>query len=207
MHSARRLADQGLEIEGPSDGQLAATSGYDRSWQTVRVKADAHAGLPFLIRHTPQGEERRRLLAGAPGLAPHPLGARTVESIVIAVRDLELGTALYGDLFGLTPSGGRSEDAMLQARLQPMRLPAGTSVILASPKEPSLGPVAAALEGHGEGLFAVMLGVDIFSKAVRDLRGRGVGVRVDEPNGVLIAAQLNQLHTHGARIGLVARSV
>ncbi len=205
--AARLLAEQGQEVEGPSDGRLATTTGHDRSWRTVRVRSTERSGLPFLIRHIPQGEERRRLLAGATGLAPHALGARTVESMVIAVHDLQVGTASYSDLFGIAPAGNQYEDAMLRARLQPMRLPSGTSVLLASPLAPSRGPLAGALTERGEGLFAVTLGVDDLPTAVRDLRARGVGVRVDEPDGVLIAAQLNHLHTHGARIGLVARSV
>lgn len=205
--AARHLAEQGREVEGPSAGQLTTTTGHDRSWRTVRVRAEEGTSLPFLIRHAPQGEERRRLLAGATGLAPHALGARTVESIVIAVHDLDRGMAVYSRLFGIAPSGDRSEDTMLRARLQPMRLASGTSVTLASPIAPSVGPVAMALAEQGEGLFAVTIGVDDLPAAVRELRARGVGVRVEEPDGVLVAAQLNHLHTHGARIGLVSRPI
>jgi catechol 2,3-dioxygenase-like lactoylglutathione lyase family enzyme len=205
--AARLLAERGHEVEGPADGRLATTTGHDRSWRTVRLRSKERSGLPFLIRHTPQGEERRRLLAGAVGLAPHPLGARTVESIVIAVHDLQVGVASYSDLFGIAAAGNQYDDAMLGARLQPMRLPSGTGVILASPMTPSHGPVAAALASQGEGLFAVTFGVDDLPASVRDLRGLGVGVRVDEPNGILVAAQLNHLHTHGARIGLIAKPV
>ena len=205
--AARRLREQGHVVEGPAEGRLATSTGHDRSWQTVWVQPKHASGVPFLIRHDTQGEERRRLLGGATGLAPHPLGARTVESIVIAVHDLELGAVSYQDLFGLLPVGDPSEDAMLHARLQPMRLPSGTSVILASPKAPRLGPVAAALAERGDALFAVTLGVDDLPGAVRDLRARGVGVRVDELDDVLIAARLNHQHTHGARIGLITRTL
>ncbi|MGH2347538.1 MAG: hypothetical protein ACRDG4_20110, partial [Chloroflexota bacterium] len=168
---------------------------------------DQGSGLPFLIRHDQQGEERRRLLAGAAGLAPHSLGARTVAAIIIVVHDLESGSGTYQSHFGLMPAGDPSEDTMLQARLLPLRLASGTSVILAAPKSPGIGPVASALIEHGEGLFAVNLTVDDLPAAVRDLRARGVGVRVDEPDGVLVAAQLHHLHTHGARIGLLPRAV
>jgi catechol 2,3-dioxygenase-like lactoylglutathione lyase family enzyme len=204
---ARYLAERGHQVDGPADGRLATTTGHDRSWRTVRLRSKERSGLPFLIRHTPQGQERRRLLAGAAGLARHPLGARTVESIVIAVHDLQGGIASYNELFGIAPAGNQYDDAMLQARLQPMRLPSGTAVILASPKTPSQGPVAAALATQGEGLFAVTFGVDDLPTSVGDVRARGVGVRVDEPNGILVAAQLNHLHTHGARVGLVSKPV
>src|SRR6185312_4703093 len=99
----------------------------------------------------------------------------------------QLGMVSYRDLFGIAPAGDQSEDAMMRARLQPMRLPSGTGVILASPITPAIGPVAAALAEHGEGLFAVTIGVDDLPAAVRDLRARGVGVRVDEPDGILVA--------------------
>jgi catechol 2,3-dioxygenase-like lactoylglutathione lyase family enzyme len=205
--TARLLAERGHEVEGPADGRLATTTGHDRSWRTVRLRSRERSGLPFLIRHGPQGDERRRLLAGAVGLAPHPLGARTVESIVIAVHDLQVGIACYTELFSIASAGNQYDDVMLQARLQPLRLPSGTAVILAAPISSSHGPVAAALATQGEGLFAVTLGVDDLPASVRDLRARGVGVRVDEPNGILVAAQLNHLHTHGARIGLVSKPV
>jgi catechol 2,3-dioxygenase-like lactoylglutathione lyase family enzyme len=201
--AARALRERGCTVEGPSVGRLTTTTGHDRSWQTVRLQSEQGSGLPFLIRHDQQGEERRRLLAGAAGLAPHALGARTVDSIIIAVHALESGSGAYRDLFGLTSVGDRSGDTMLQANLLPLQLASGTRVILAAPKAPDTGPVAKALTERGEGLFAVNLTVDDLPAAVRDLRMRGVGVRVDEPDGVLVAAQLHHAHTHGARIGLV----
>lgn len=201
--AAHVLRERGFAVDGPDTGRLATMNGYDRGWQTVRLRAGAAHGMPFLIRHDQSGQEHRRLLAGAEGLIPQPNGARSIASITIAVRDLSEAWDRYQRIFDLTEAGEEESDPMLRARARPLRLLSGTAVKLAAPLSPGDGPVAEALAATGEGLFSVALGVDDLPGAVRALRGRGVGVRVDEPNGILVAAQLHIRDTHGARISLV----
>jgi hypothetical protein len=122
----------------------------------------------------------------------------------MVVADLEAAAHAYLQCYDLAPDGEPIEDAMLKARTLPLRLPSGAIVILAAPMRADAGPIAMALQERGEGLFAVTLAVDDLQGAVRALRGRGIGVRVDEPEGVLVAAQLNHRQLHGARLGLVA---
>lgn len=202
--AAAAMRTQGVTVDGPEPGQLATTTGHDRAWQTVRMRDGGARGLPFLIRHEQHGQEHRRLLAGSEGLHPHPIGARAVAAITLAVHDLAAAAREYRDLFGLIAGDGGEEDPMLQATVQSLRLASGVPVRLAAPLQSGVGPVAMALERQGEGLFAVTLAVDDLQSAVSILRGRGVGVRVDEPDGILTAAQLNLAQTHGARIGLVS---
>jgi catechol 2,3-dioxygenase-like lactoylglutathione lyase family enzyme len=200
---ADALRAREIHVDGPAPGRLEAAGGYSRAWQTVRIGGTMGAGLPFLIRHDTAGEERRRLLAGPVGLAPQPLGARRVAAVTIAVADLETALATYQRCFDLEERGDREDDAMLAARTATLPLPSGATIILASPHQPDHGPVAQTLAERGEGLFAITLAVDDLAGAVRTLRGRGLGVRVDEPDNVLVAAQLNHRQIHGARLGLV----
>jgi len=204
--AAVTLREREFTVDGPDAGRLVTTNGYDRGWRTVRLRDGAEQGLPFLIRHEQDGPEQRRLLAGAEGLTSHANGARSIAGLTIAVRDLDAAAGQYHWIFDLTRDGDMASDPMLGARVLPHRLPSGTIVSLAAPQSPGVGPVAAALARTGEGLFAITLTVDDLPGTVRALRGRGVGVRVDEPNGVLVAAQIHMGHTHGARICLVGSS-
>jgi catechol 2,3-dioxygenase-like lactoylglutathione lyase family enzyme len=202
--AAATIRARGFQADGPNTGRLVAGEAFSRGWQTVVPHDAGTAGMPFLIKHDTEGEERRRLLAGVEGAAAHALGARGIAGITMVVADLEAAAHAYLQCYDLAPDGEPIEDAMLKARTLPLRLPSGAIVILAAPMRADAGPIAMALQERGEGLFAVTLAVDDLQGAVRALRGRGIGVRVDEPEGVLVAAQLNHRQLHGARLGLVA---
>jgi hypothetical protein len=90
---------------------------------------------------------------------------------------------------------------MLRARTVRLPLPQG-AIVLAAPLEGD-GPLARGLAAQGEGLFSIAIAVDDLQRAVADLRGRGVGVRVEEPDGVLVAARPDPASAHGARLELV----
>ena len=200
--AAATMRERGFAADGPAPGRLEAGEGFSRGWQTVRLGGAQAAGLPFLIRHEHAGEERRRLLAGPAGLAPHPLGAVHLATLVVAVRDLDAGIAIYDRAFELRPAA-HAADPMLAAETATLPLPAGAAIVLAAPQQPDRGPIALSLRDRGPGLFALSIAVRDLAGAVRTLRGRGLGVRVDEPDGVLVAAQLNHQQTFGARLGLV----
>ena len=201
---AAEARGRGLQVDGPAAGRLEASEGFSRGWQTVTLPSTAIPGSPFVIRHDSTGDVRRRLLAGPVGLAPHRNGARRIAEITLAVADCRaaadrVGSYLDIDL-GATVEG---KNDMLAADCVTVKLPSGTSIALASPSEPGRGPISAALAERGEAVFAITFAVDRLTEVVAMLRGRGVGVRVHEPGGVLVAAQLNQRNTLGARIGLV----
>ena len=200
--AATTMRERGLAAEGPAPGRLEAEGGFSRGWQTVRLSDPETAGLPFVIRHEQEGEERRRLLAGPSGLAPHPLGATHIAALVVAMPHLDAGLATYERAFDLRPAA-QAADPMLAAETATLPLRSGASIVLAAPQQPDRGPIAMSVRDRGPGLFAVTLAVRDLAAAVRTLRGRGLGVRVDEPEGVLVAAQLNHQQTFGARIGLV----
>lgn len=90
---------------------------------------------------------------------------------------------------------------MLRARTARLPLPQG-AIVLAAPLEGD-GPLARGLAAQGAGLFSIAIAVDDLQGAVNDLRGRGVGVRVEEPDGLLVAARPDATSAHGARLELV----
>lgn len=196
------LRENGALVDGPAPGRLEAAGGFSRAWQTVALREPALPGIPFLIIHETGGDERRRLLAGSSGLAPHPNGACRVASVTLAVRDCRATADLFANTLNL-PKLDEGVDAMLAAKTSTIGLPSGVLLVLASPAQPGQGPVAAALDELGESMFSLCLAVNDLPGIVKTLRGRAVGVRVDEPGGVLVAAQLNHRSTLGIRIGLV----
>jgi hypothetical protein len=129
-----------------------------------------------------------------------------VAGVTVAVENLDGALATYQKCFDLEAAGTRGHDAMLAADTATLALPSGATIVLASPSTPDHGPVAQVLGGRGEGLFCITLAVADLATAVRDLRSRGLGVRVDEPDGVLAAAQINHRQLYGARLGLVQDS-
>jgi hypothetical protein len=120
--------------------------------------------------------------------------------VTVAVHDLAAGLRAYGLAYGLEPDE-EGEDPMLRARTVRLPLLQG-AIVLAAPLEGD-GPLARGLTAQGEGLFSIAIGVDDLQRAVTDLRGRGVGVRVEEPDGALVAARPDPASAHGARLELV----
>ncbi len=193
---------RGLPVDGPHPGRLDAAEGFSRGWQTVTF-VDTHVpGLPFFIKHDSTGDERRRLLGGPAGLAPHPNGAGRIAGVILAVVDCRASIGVLQRVLGLT-ADAEGRDAMLEAETVTTTLVSGAKIVLASPAEPGRGPLAAALAQRGESMFAVTIAVDHLAETVAMLRGRGIGVRVDEPGGVLVAAQIHHRNALGVRLGLV----
>ena len=201
--AAATMRERGLSVDGPAPGRLDTGDRYSRGWEVVRLVQPPIEGLPFLIRHETAGEERRLLLGGRVGLAPHSLGATRIASITVAVPDVQDGVDTYRRCFDLEPAG-RREDRMLAAQLADLPLASGAVISLAAPTTPGQGPIAQHLAIRGAGLFAIALAVEDLQGAVTELRGRGIGVRVEDPDGILVSAQLNHQQTYGARLGLVA---
>lgn len=200
---------RGLAVNGPREGRLEGPGGAARGWRMAAIEDDPQLGmeawrLPFLIQHDSVGEERRRRLTAPDGPRSHPLRARSMAHVTVAVSDLTAGLRAYAQAFGLEPEGEEGRDEMLQARTARLPLAHG-AIVLAAPLGQD-GPLARGLRAQGEGLFSIAVAVDDLQGAVDGLRGRGAGVRVEEPNGLLLAARPDLTCTHGARLELVPGS-
>lgn len=199
------MRERGVPFGDPREGRLDGPHGAGRGWLTVRVDDDAGLGveawrLPFVIQHDSTGAERLRRIAAPDAPAPHRCGARRLDHVTVAVRDLDAARHVYARAFGLA-AADEAEDGMLRARTVRLPLPDG-AIVLAAPL-PGEGPLARGLLAQGEGLFSITIAVDDLPGAVDLMRGRGVGVRVEEPDGVLIAAQPDPQSNHGARLEFV----
>lgn len=196
---------RGVPVAEPAPGRLEGPGGMSRGWHMAAIDGDAGLGvepwrLPFVIQHDSAGEERLDRLAQPEGRRAHPNGATRLNHVTVAVRDLGAGLRAYALAFGLEPDE-EGEDAMLGARTVRLPLPQG-AVVLAAPVADD-GPLARGLAAHGEGLYGVTLAVADLQGAVNLLRGRGVGVRVEEPEDVLVAARPDMRSAHGARLEFV----
>jgi len=200
------IRERGVPVGDPREGRLDGPHGTGRGWLTARVDEDAALGLepwrlPFVIQHDSSGEERLQRIAAPDGPQPHPNGARRLAHVTVAVHDLDAALDVWARVFGLE-SSEPAEDAMLHARTARLSLPQG-AIVLAAPLG-SEGPIARGLQAQGEGFFSVAIAVDDLQGAVTMMRGQGAGVRVEEPEGILVAARPDPQSAHGARLALVA---
>src|SRR5438105_4747595 len=102
------LRARGVPVTGPHAGRLEGPRGTGRGWRTARLGEDARLGgepwrLPFLIQHDSAGRERLRRLGAPDGPRPHPCGARRLDHVTVAVRDLAAGLRAYALAFELEP--------------------------------------------------------------------------------------------------------
>ena len=126
----------GLDLEGPFDGGRARPDGQILRWQTARSR---RPDVPFLCGdltprrlRVPEGDARR-----------HPNGVMGVAEITVAVEDREASARRYAALLGAEAADGPAAAFALGGAV--LRLAArGTGA-----------DVAQALDGRGEGPFAV----------------------------------------------------
>lgn len=209
VEDTEAMRSRGLVVRGPRTGRLERADGTARGWHMAFLDADPRLGtqawrLPFIIQHDSAGAERLARLAAPDPPLPHPLGARDVAHVTVAVQDLAAGLRAYALAFGLQPDGDEGRDEMLHARTARLPLAHG-AIVLAAPLDGE-GPLARGLRAQGEGLYSIALAVDDVQRAVDTLRGHGVGVRVEEPAGVLVSARPDLASTHGARLELLRHS-
>lgn len=174
---ASAMGARGVDARGPAPGRLVAPSGMQRSWRTVMVGADdlwaAAEPLPFLIQHDTTGETHRRELTGESDLAPHANGARQLDRVYVAVRDLAAAGAAYARAYDIHPDGASGRDAFLGAETLELPLAAGRErIVLAQPVGD--GPARRRLDTAGDGLCAVAVAVADRGATEALLRERGV---------------------------------
>lgn len=174
---------RGVAYSGPHDGGRLRPDGVRLEWQTARPPSH---DLPFLC-----GDRTPRALRVPEGdVRTHANGAVGVESLAVAVRDLEATLARYRALLGddaehvgqpFTPPGSG-------VRLATVRLGAST-LVLAEPIPGASVPAASSdvvkvLATRGEGPYALVL------------RTEGSGST---------AAPLDTARTHGVHIEFAGR--
>ncbi len=200
------MRERGLAVDGPIEGRLETAPGVvARGWRTARPCDDARLGmeawrLPFLIEHDSAGRERLERIARPGGLHAHAVGARSLSHLTIAVRNLAAGLRAYRLAFGLEPDD-EGEDPMLRARTARLPLPRG-ALVLAAPL-PGDGPLARGLRAQGEGLYSIGVAVDNLQDSIDIMRGQGISVRVEEPEGILLSARPDPAGAHGAQLEFV----
>ena len=99
-----------VPIVGPNQGELRSDQ-RSRGWVRTDVeRPDLTQHYPFLIQHDSNGEERRQRLAGWTTPPTHPLGAISILSVTVAVKDLSEAPARFQRIYGLQPSATFTEN-------------------------------------------------------------------------------------------------
>jgi catechol 2,3-dioxygenase-like lactoylglutathione lyase family enzyme len=137
---------RGVSYAGPHDGARARPDGVQLVWKTATPATGAPVGLPFVIEDVTE----RGLRVPGDG-ARHTNGVTGVDTLVIAVADLDASAALYGQLLNQTAqeAAGSSESAAARSfQVGPHRVEL---------QQPQPGTeMAAQLEARGDGPYAVI---------------------------------------------------
>ncbi len=134
----------------------------------------------------------------------------SLDHIVFAVRDLEQAAAAWKHVFGLEV-GQRLQPESIQASIGLMQVgmsgSMGALLELAQPLG-SEGPVAQALEEHGEGMLSLSIEVEDIDAVVAELHAAGLAIS-DVVQGPLPATRVARMPaeaTHGVRLQLIERA-
>jgi catechol 2,3-dioxygenase-like lactoylglutathione lyase family enzyme len=168
------LQERGSTLEDPQ-----SQGGDGADWATS-FPAEQEAGGPYVIQHDSESDAIRQAALS------QPFALRSIEEVVVIVRDVEEAIGVYDRDLGLTPRrrlGGRAQ------------LPLVGSKILLAPA--SMAPLGVPL-----GLYSVSLGTTDINGARTQLRLRNVEFQ-DDPFSWGVASQIDPAETFGARISLV----
>lgn len=94
-----RAKESGIAYTGPNDGARKRPDGEEIAWKTATPEGDATGGLPFIIQDVTEHDLR---VPGGSGVA-HQNGVESIDTLVIAVRDLDSATEKHRKLFGTEP--------------------------------------------------------------------------------------------------------
>ncbi len=128
-----------------------------------------------------------------------------IDHVVITVKDLNEGIALYEKTFGMKPSrtGERPGDGFKSAFFD---LPGGGFLELIQPTD-ATGPVARGLASRGEGVYLVAVAVDDIEAEAAAMRSRGVRLVGDPGPGKPISGMVfvHPRETKGVLVQLIQR--
>ncbi len=190
------LAGRGLRIAFVEPGSRRTPDGTELRWRNLALDATLWGGaLPFVIQHETPAEVH----ASRAPAAGHPLGARGVKALGVAVEDLERWVPTYAKLFGREPV--RDRFRYVSAVRASWKLPDGCIVRLMAPECEGEGPVADHLRRRGESLFVVGFGVANVESAAAEWVRRGMSVSAVQPGPSAFTTDRSQ--TLGAAFAVV----
>ncbi len=194
--TAAALEARGVKTAGIQAGSRARPDGTSLQWRTLALDPALWGGVwPFVIQHETPPEVRS---AWAPP-GGHPLGARGVKALGVAVESLDRWAPEYEKLFGVPSVRDRFE--YVAADRASWKLPDGCIVRLMAPRERGKGPLADHLRRRGESLFVVGFGVSNLNDAVAEWARRGTGVSAVQAGPSAFTTDLSQ--TLGAAFAVV----
>ncbi len=143
----KQLQVAGLPYAEPRDGGRLRPDGARLEWKVAG--APPGDGLPFLIEDvTPRS---LRVPSGA--AAVHANDVQEVQSLIVAVADLDAAAPQYAKLFDAAASD-RSQDPLLAA--DSVTVPCGSARVMLTSS--GAGPIHDRLAGLGAGPYALLLG-------------------------------------------------
>ncbi len=152
-----RMKAAGLPTYGPFEGGRKKPDGNVLQWRTAAAGTSLTPGatLPFMIEDITPREWRVQ-----PSASTKLMGLNSIALVVLGVRDLEAGIALFRKAYGW-PAPAIEDHPEFEARLAHF---AGTPVILATPSGKDSW-LAKRLEQFGEAPVAFLLGAEDLSKS------------------------------------------
>lgn len=170
---ARRLSERGLGYRGPVGGARRRPDGTEIAWRLALPPDDRTGELPFLIDdvtprdlRVPSGEATR-----------HPAGAVGIQSILVAVRDLEEAASEYAALLDeAVPDMEFDQELEADTVGFPSGRP-GQRIVLAYPTAPS-SPLVEFIQQRGDGPYQLVLAAEGIEVERRLEVGAREGVRL-----------------------------
>lgn len=146
---------RGVPYAGPHDGARARPDGVQLVWKTATPATEAPVGLPFIIEDVTDRGLR------VPGdAARHANGVTGVDTLIIAVADLDASVALYGQLLDqpAQESAGSADSAAARSfQVGPHRIelqqPRPGTEMAAQVAERGDGPYALVFTGIADAAF------------------------------------------------------
>lgn len=152
-----RLKAAGLPTDGPFEGGRKKPDGHVLKWRTAAAGTSLTPGatLPFMIEDVTPREWRVQ-----PSASTKLMGLNSIALVVLGVKDLEAGVALFRRAYGW-PAPAIEDHPEFGAKLAHF---AGTPVVLATPSGKDSW-LAKRLEQFGETPVAFLLGAEDLSKS------------------------------------------
>lgn len=186
-----RLRQAGIEITDPAPGSRKKPDGTMLQWETAGIKPDKGGDiLPFFIEDKTSRSARIQPSASVKGTE-----LAGIEIVVLGVKDLDAGIALFRQAFGL-PAPAIATDTKFGAKLAYF---SGTPVLLATPLDNDKNSwLALQLAQSGQGPVGLLIGTKDFAASRKRFQ-----VSTETSWFGRKVAWLDADKLHGARLGIV----